>query len=867
MDGKRKLVDVKKKAVLLLGVVLVFIAAVLPACSRAASTFGFGGTSESIIHGKPPTKSSGLRREERLTDNVVAPRGDAWKSELTTIFSSSEAFAEWDLGKPTPIAAIYLLGDDNDTYSVSMSDDGTTFRPLWDGRPVGGGGLQPRSTDDLQATARFIRVNATGGDGSFALAEIQVFSEKPGTWPPRPVVKDSIPPDEVLRNKILALGLALALFVVFTWKGAPFWWTLLVMLVPCVAGFDAWRALSVAWPPSTREVALVRGVVAAVGALLVVREVFAPAKLLANRRVSVGVLGVCAALAIGAFYNLGHPQFHDYQNGRPGFVHNFDMRVYFPIAKYFKELRFDGLYLGSVAAYVDDDKSVTLDSLRTQQLRSLRTHRMQSVGESVADIQEVRSRFSPARWEDFKRDMRYFRENMGVRDYLGSMSDHGGNATPVWFMFGHALFRSAWASNQTLTITAMLDPILLIVALGMIWRAFGVRTALVCAIIFGANDFYMFGTCWAGATLRHDWLAYLAMGIAALKLNRWILAGALLMLSGMIRAFPFFALVGVALPTLWWLIDHVRTTKRLPSIALIKSEQMPFLKIVLGALVTGIVLFAASSAMFGLRSWPEWLHKVSMLQRDPHVNHVSLRALIGGPDGIHTRVMLARTNLFVAGIAAFSVMVLIAGRRKNLAFAATLGTLMIPVVFHPANYYIHFIFVLPMLATELRDTKKGGELWPLKAADGGLWIALLGLCAAQYFVAIEKDLGLHFYYSSALIVLGVATLLLLILSRDFGLAAQLVPAPAAAGGEGLMDSISTAPLAEPADGDTTSEVSVAAESEPEPRAPAVEPEPSAAAPLEQAQSAPASESEASDADTSSPTAEVKPPADEPGASS
>lgn len=807
----------KKNAILVLGLVLVLLSALLPACSRAASTFGFGGSSESLIHGKPPTKSSGLRREIRLTDNVIAPRGDFWKSELTTIFSSSESFAEWDLGKPTPIVAVYLHGDDNDNYAVSVSDDGQTFRPLWEGRPVGGGGLQPRFADGLQGSARYVRVTASGGDGSFALSEIQIFSEQPGTWPPKPVVKDSIPPDEVFRNKILAFGLALAILVILTWKGAPIWWTLLVLLVPCAAAWDAWRALSVAWPPSTREVALVRGVVAAVGALIVVREVFAPAKLLANRRVTVGVFGVCAALAIAAFYNLGHPQFHDYKNGRPGFVHNFDMRVYFPIAKYFKELRFDGLYLGSVAAYVDDDKSVTLESLRSQQLRSLRTHRMQSVGDSMADIKEVQSRFSPQRWEDFKRDMRYFRENMGVRDYLGSMSDHGGNATPVWFLFGYALFKNAWASNQTLTITAMLDPILLIVALGMIWRAFGIRTALVSAIVFGANDFYMFGTCWAGATLRHDWLAYMAMGIAALKLQRWTLAGALLMLSGLIRAFPFFALVGAALPALWWLGEYVRANKRLPSIAVIKQEQMPILKVALGALVTGVVLFVASSLMFGLHSWSEWLHKVSMLQRDPHVNHVSLRALIAGPDGIHNRVLAARTNLFAAGITLFSLMVAVGARKKSLPFAATLGTLMIPIVFHPANYYIHFIFVLPMLAVELADTKKGGALWPMKPADGAFWITLLGLCAAQYFVAIEKDLGMHFYYSSALIIVATAALLIVTLVRDFGLGQQLVPELVPAGGGAAPPAAE--PSAEPEE-PPAEEPPLAAKAEPE-----AEPEP------------------------------------------
>lgn len=767
----------KRYAAVLCGLLLVVLAALMPGCNSGMRRIFGSGTTESLIHAKAPSKSVGVRRDALLTDNIVAPRADFWKSELTSIFSSAQSYVEWDLGKSTTIRAAYLQGDDNDIYTLSVSEDGQSYTPIWEAKPSGGGGLQPRFTDNLEANGRYVRVSAGGGDGSYALSELQVFGQKPAVWPPSPAVKDALPPDEVLRSKILILGLALAIAVALAYKGAPLWWTLALSVLPIVAGVDFWRALMLAWPPGTREVALVRGVVAAVGCLVVLRETFAPHRFLANRKMSVGVLAVCAVGASAAFYNLGDPQFHDHKNDRPGFVHNFDMRVYFPIAKYFKELRFDGLYLGSVAAYVDDDKSVSLQSLAFTQLRSLRTHRMVKVADSEADIKQVRSRFSDARWQDFKTDMRYFRENMGVRDYLGSMSDHGGNATPVWFLFGHALFANAHANNTTLTITGLLDPLLLLIAFGCVWRAFGFRTMLVCAIVFGANDFYMFGTCWAGATLRHDWMAYLAIGICMLKLERWSLAGVFLMLSGLIRAFPFFALVGAAIPTFWWVFDHVRANKKLPSLAVFREAQRPVLKVALAALITGVVLFLASSAMFGFRAWPEWYHKVSMLQRDPHVNHVSLRALIGGPDGIHTRVMAARASVYIAAIVAFSLMVLFAARKKHISQAATLGTLMIPIAFHPANYYIHFIFVLPMLGLELRKKKEEtGSLWPIKPSDAMIWVVLLLLCAAEYGAAIEKDLGLRFYFSSAMIILTVATLLVMELIRDFNLGAQLVPA-------------------------------------------------------------------------------------------
>ena len=53
----------------------------------------------------------------------------------------------------------------------------------------------------------------------------------------------------------------------------------------------------------------------------------------------------------------------------------------------------------------------------------------------------IRARFSPERWEEFKKDMKYFIDTMGPRDYLGSMQDHGGNATPVWMLSAWLIFR------------------------------------------------------------------------------------------------------------------------------------------------------------------------------------------------------------------------------------------------------------------------------------------------------------------------------------------------------------------------------------------------------------------------------------------
>ena len=95
---------------------------------------------------------------------------------------------------------------------------------------------------------------------------------------------------------------------------------------------------------------------------------------------------------------------------------------------------------------------------------------------------------------------------MGDKDYLYYMIDHGGNATPVWISVAHFLFSALPTSMGAFGLTALLDPLLFALTFAAIWRCFGYRTAAVVMVVFGANDFVMYGTNWGGATLRHDWL-------------------------------------------------------------------------------------------------------------------------------------------------------------------------------------------------------------------------------------------------------------------------------------------------------------------------------------------------------------------------
>jgi hypothetical protein len=741
---------------------------VLALLAVALSTSCAAKGGPNLLAGLRPVRAHGIPNETRLTDSVRAPEGEDWESSVCAAFTGSQAFVEYDLGQRKPIDAAYLQGDNNDEYVLEGSDDGTDFRVLWVAPVVREPGLRSRSVEGLGAAARYLRISVRGGDHRYALGEVQVYSGRMGSLSSSMHERSGVPTPETIRSKVLTLLLCFGVWLAATRRQSSWIWAIVAAAPALWAASSLYGEVAGAWPMQGREVAFIRAATAALAGLAILRELIARRVYPAHRAVVLTTLGVAAIAGFMAFFNLGHPQFSDKKANEPLFVHNFDMRVYYPVAKYFKELRYDGLYKASVAAYVDDVPGVTLDSLRNVELRDLRTHRMSRLSDDGvrAEVAAMPERFSPERWQAFKTDMRYFRETMGIGDYLGTMHDHGANATPVWLAIAHLVFAHTTASNTTLTLTGLLDPLLLIIALIAIGRTYGLRTMLVSMVVFGANDYYMFGSNWGGATLRHDWMAYLALGLCALKVERWVLGGALLALSAAIRAFPALALAVLVIPVGWWLWDFWLGHRRLPRLNELLRDQRPVLRTAAGAAGCALVVWLGSSLLFSFDAWGEWLAKVSLLDRDPHVNHLSLRALVAGSDRLQLRVLQQRVGLFAALIAVSMVAILFASRRKPLDQVAALGTLLIPIVFNPANYYIHFVFVLPILALERPRQEASSGRPALSGYDGWLWGVLLLACVAQYWETLVGDLDLHFQIATVLLFTTLTALLTLILSRD-----------------------------------------------------------------------------------------------------
>jgi F5/8 type C domain len=736
---------------------ILAIAVLALGCSRMGGSGGGAG----LLNGRPPVKTSGVSSPDRLADGKVPATGTAWNTNRTAIFSSRHAYVDYDLGTETPIGSIAILGDNNDIYRVLGSEDGTNFKTLWDATSVSGAGLRWRTVNRLEKKARYLRVQPQNGDASLSIAEIAVFSEPDVSLPPRLTEVSALESSLVYRSTLVVFATMLILLVGLSFQGASWIWLGILLLGAVWAG-NAWVTVFLGeFPFEQREVSLTRAISALLAAAVVARSTLWPRHVRPMPWIQNTVLAFAALLSVASFFNLGHPQFYDHKNREPSVVHNYDMRVYFPVAKYFDELKYDGLYLASVATYAEEHGGLETAEMKRTELRDLRDHRMRAVPAIRDEILAIKSRFRPERWELLKKDMAYFWETMGHGAYLSSMADHGGNATPVWLTIAHFMFKNAPATNEVLIAGGLLDPLLLLLYAVVVWRSFGIIAALVSLVIFGANDFYMFGSNWAGATLRNDWMVYLGMGACALKTNRFKLGGALLAMSALIRAFPAISLIALTVPLAYSLLDEAKRLGRRPTFEEIRAKNKWFIDAVIGAAACVGISVLLSSMVLGFDAWPLWVKKISSFTASPHVNHISLLTMTAGSEGNQALVLRDRLPLHWAIVGSFVVLTLWASYRRPPHVAALFGILLMPIFMYPANYYNHFVFLLALLVGEPSSEGSVRE----RHTTGKVWLSLLLLCALLYTTVRIDDLTIHFYNSSVLLVFTLAVILVYMLPR------------------------------------------------------------------------------------------------------
>jgi hypothetical protein len=262
--------------------------------------------------------------------------------------------------------------------------------------------------------------------------------------------------------------------------------------------------------------------------------------------------------------------------------------------------------------------------------------------------------------------------------------------------------------------------------------------------VYGTNTFPWFGSNWAGSTLRNDWMVLVGLGACALKRERWATGGALLAWGAMIRAFPAMSVFFLVVPAFWWAWDVKDKEGKLPTLARAFADNRALVRTLAGALAAVAILFLVPGLRFGFaHAWGDWAHKISLHASQPNINHVglrtlfqfdpsrTLRALSGtGQDWseLQLRTLSERRPFYLATIAAISILALAAARGRDLRQASLLGMMLIPVYFYASNYYLHYIFILPLLVDyPVSGEKRDRWLWGLVA------VVLLAISASEYW--------------------------------------------------------------------------------------------------------------------------------------
>ncbi len=264
---------------------------------------------------------------------------------------------------------------------------------------------------------------------------------------------------------------------------------------------------------------------------------FRPAARSLARRLLHGLIYTLALVSLLAYFRFF--QFHPYPPFGSHAYHYPDAYHYYIGAKYYPEVGTFGIYDSTLIA-LEELRAAGVRAPRVDWVRDLEDQvTLQSRAQVLSHKDLIKRRFSPARWAAFQADIRFLALlPMGLGGMPPMLYDMGFNSPPTWNAVAHPLARLIPLNNASFEAMGFIDQTLLLLVGGwMLWRAFGPLVVAGCAILFGNN--WIAAYDWTGGSfLRLTWLALLVTALAALKRERWLLAGVLLGLATADRLWP-----------------------------------------------------------------------------------------------------------------------------------------------------------------------------------------------------------------------------------------------------------------------------------------------------------------------------------------
>jgi hypothetical protein len=313
----------------------------------------------------------------------------------------------------------------------------------------------------------------------------------------------------------------------------------------------------------------------------------------AYRRTLTGIGVGIALLGVMAYFNFG--MFH--WNKYPNTVHYYDIYHYHIGGKYFAELDYFDLYHATVIA--DQEHKKRFDHIKSlTRIRDLRSDRLIPWRDALKESDRIKAKFTPERWESFKRDIDSFQAQMPPRHWRHALSDFGFNPPPPWALMGRVVAHAFDISSLgQMILMAWVDVLILTVGFYFLHRAFGLYPLLMALTFFGVNYLQRYQHM-SGSLLRLDWLAYLMIGIAALKMERPKTGGAFIAYAATLRVFPVMFLAGIGFK---WLVNGIKS----------RSFWNDDARTLVSALITTLVIVSATLVVKpGLEGWGVWKENI-----------------------------------------------------------------------------------------------------------------------------------------------------------------------------------------------------------------------------------------------------------------
>ncbi|HQB45179.1 MAG TPA: hypothetical protein PLV85_16330, partial [Polyangiaceae bacterium] len=139
---------------------------------------------------------------------------------------------------------------------------------------------------------------------------------------------------------------------------------------------------------------------------------------------------VLATVAIVFFFLFYHLSYKDY-------YHRWEFFHYYMGSKYTKELSYKRIY---ICAAIADAETGNQTAVKRRKMRDLSATNLLIPSKPFLEEPEIcKSHFSEARWEDFKKDLQFFRRVSGGGYWKDMQKDHGYNPPPIWTIAGHYL--------------------------------------------------------------------------------------------------------------------------------------------------------------------------------------------------------------------------------------------------------------------------------------------------------------------------------------------------------------------------------------------------------------------------------------------